>query len=79
MKLTVNEWGDGYERSGISVCLKKSDGKEINLNISDGEKEDMVMARDLSDVSNVPSMIIAAFNAGKNGEKLEIIYEENED
>lgn len=82
MEMIINNWGDGYENSGHRTTLKTSDGKELSVEFRDGEPEDMVIGRDLNDALSIPSLIKAAYNAGKNGEELIIIEldnDENED
>jgi len=79
MKMIVEEWGDGYENSGVSVTLIKSDGKEMNVTFRDGEREDMVIARDLSDATYIASLIKTAYDAGKTGEELIIEYKDIEE
>ena len=37
-----------------------------------GEPEDNCLARDLSDAFNIENMLIAAYNAGKNNESINI-------
>ena len=54
--------------------------QEINTSVSfgKGEPEDFCLARDLSDAYYIRQMLVAAYNAGKNGESIEILEEENE-
>ncbi len=42
------------------------------ISVSDGEPEDANLARDFSDVWSVVSLMKEAFEAGKNGEELNI-------
>lgn len=77
MKIIVEEPEDMYEGT-LKVSLYTLEGKKT-IRIGSGESEDMNLARDLSDALIIPKVLEMAYNAGKNGEDLEIknIQEEN--
>ena len=63
---------EAYEkRDYCDVFTIKVDGKTV-LNVYDGEPEDNNLSRNFSDIFSVPELIEAAYNAGKNGEPLNI-------
>ncbi len=74
MKMTIEQWGNGCQNSGISITLEKADGEKLNVSFSDGEPEDMIIARDLNDATRIKYLIEAAYEAGKNNEELIIEY-----
>jgi hypothetical protein len=47
------------------------DGK-AQFNLGEGEPEDMSFNRDLNDCFGIPSMLRAAYEAGKNGEEFNL-------
>lgn len=58
------------------VIIKIDDEKVFE--VRDGEPEDSNLFRDFSDVWKVPSLMQRAYDAGKKGEPLGIVYEESE-
>lgn len=47
------------------------DGKRV-FSVYDGELEDNSIGRNFNDVFKIPNLMKTAFNAGKNGEELEV-------
>lgn len=74
MKITVthtpdeDNWG---QYAGVQTKIETEDGS-MSVNFSGGEPEDMTLARDLSDAWDIEKLLIMAYNAGKNGESIEI-------
>lgn len=79
MKITVikDTWDDDYEGS-LKTTVESEHGKE-SASFGSGEPEDFSLVRDLSDAYNIKNMLIIAYQAGKNGEKLEIEELEGEE
>ena len=78
MKIIVTETPNGdlmYEGS-LDIEIKTNEGSEA-VSFGIGEPEDMCLARDLNDAFSIQSMLILAYNAGKNGEELEVQELEN--
>jgi hypothetical protein len=71
MKLTIELPEDMYEGS-MNLELETKDYKQ-SICIGGGSPEDMCLARDLSDALSIPDLILAAYDAGKAGEPLEVI------
>ena len=69
---------DMYEGS-MSLELVTDDGHRDSVSFGSGEPEDMNLARDLNDAMGIEKLVVLAYNAGKAGEKLEIVYEEEDD
>lgn len=61
-------------RDAIDIIV---DGRTI-IQIHDGENEDNYLFRNFSDCYNIAELISMAYNAGKNGDKLELIEIEKE-
>ncbi len=74
MKITVihnpdkENWG---QYAGVETILITNEGTK-SVNFAGGEPEDMSIARDLSDAWSIKELLVMAYNAGKNGETLEI-------
>ena len=79
VEMTVRTWGDGYEGSGVETQLKWEDGSTMSVEFSDGESEDMYIARDLSDAEKIWQLIQAAYQAGIDGQELKIVHVQDED
>jgi len=47
--------------------------------VHDGEPEDASLVRDFNDAYKIPDLLKKAFEAGKNGETLEIIESDSDD
>ena len=59
-------------RSALEIEI---DGK-VKFSVSDGEPEDSNLSRDFSDCYSIISLMQQAWAAGKNGDSLNIEYEE---
>lgn len=77
IKETTRE-GEYGEDSHIEIELTTEDGK-LSVDFGEGEPEDMTLGRDLSSAYSIGDMLVAAYNAGKRGETLEIVNETEED
>jgi len=77
MKIWSSYPEDMYE--GSMELTLEAGGKMSSISFGTGEPEDNSLARDLSDAMKIEGMLIAAYNAGKNGEDFELISEEPED
>lgn len=77
MKIVSTYPSDNYEGS-MSLSLHTENYKG-SVSFGSGEPEDMNLARDLSDAYGIEGMLVAAYNAGKNGEELVIENEEEGD
>lgn len=62
------DWG---QYAGVSTQITTNEGTQ-SVGFYGGEPEDMTLDRDLSDAWNVVELLKLAYNAGKNGEELEI-------
>lgn len=79
MKIIATYPNEGEDDGGhMSLSLQTNDYKG-SVGFGAGEPEDMTLYRDLSDALNIEEMLIAAYNAGKNGEELIVEYEDDED
>lgn len=78
--LEIHEFNssDHEDVSRVVIELETKE-KTINIQLGEGESEDMYLFRDLSDIYNITVAIKLAYNAGKNGEELEYIFEEEKD
>jgi hypothetical protein len=54
------------------------DGKTF-MHFSDGEPEDANLMRDFADIYSIGKLVQMAYDAGKNGEELEITEEDSEE
>jgi hypothetical protein len=70
-----DNWGQ-YE--GVSTEIITNEGTS-SVSFSGGEPEDMTISRDLSDAWDISNLLVMAYNAGKNGEDLEIEEITNKD
>lgn len=70
-------WDDLDADSHIEVKLTTDTGVKT-FSIGEGESEDMTLGRDLSDAYGVSEMLKAAYEAGKKGEELTVISNEEE-
>lgn len=80
MKVTTH-YDDGspdYEYDDFTLVAVNDKGESMRFNIGRGEPEDMYLFRDLADVLSVPDLMQMAYDAGKNGEKLEFIESDEE-
>lgn len=74
MKITTTTRPD-YDYEDIDGSLETAITTETYSGSADfgrGEPEDMILGRDLNDAYAIKGMLIAAYEAGKRGEELEI-------
>ena len=64
---------DHEDASNVTVEVILNSGTKASVSIGEGEKEDMYLFRDLSEVCSIIDLVNLAYEAGKNGE--EMIYE----
>lgn len=80
MKITethcLGEWDN---TTSVEILMKNEDGDEISFYLSEGESEDMIFGRNLSNVFGIVKMLKFAYEAGKRDEKLEYIFEKEKD
>jgi hypothetical protein len=76
----ADDYGDG-EILNIRLEASPSDNEELRIQMSfgHGEPEDNYLFRDLNDAYSIQPALVAAYEAGKRGEKLELVTEEIED
>lgn len=74
MKIVQTESGDGYE-GRLEISISTDTGSD-SVSFGNGEPEDMCLARDLSDAYSIVDMLVLAYEAGKRGETMEIVNEE---
>jgi hypothetical protein len=70
---------DDDDRGGSMSLSLQTDSYKGSVSFGAGEPEDMTLYRDLSDALGIEDMLIAAYNAGKNGEELIVEYENEDD
>lgn len=72
MKLVVKRFEEHeFWRTALKIEAKtKKDQTELSF--IEGEPEDASLGRDYSDVYNIEDLVKMAYEAGKNGERLEI-------
>ncbi len=75
---TRNHRGDLSYEGSIDIELQTEE-KTLSVKFGRGEPEDFCLARDLSDAFRISTMLKLAYNAGKNGESLEIIEKDEEE
>jgi hypothetical protein len=68
MKITSYYPEDSYE--GVMRLSLQTDSVNQSVSFGRGEPEDNALCRDLSDAYSIEGMLVAAYNAGKNGEEL---------
>jgi len=80
MKITAQTLSEtGLERFDYRSSLRiLVDDKNV-FDAMDGEPEDATLSRDFNDCYKIPSLMRLAYEAGKNGEELEIVNEEVDD
>ena len=74
MKVTILKTEE-FDNNALSI-VALSETAEAHLRFEDGEPEDNNMSRNFSDIFAIKDLIKIAYNAGKNGEELEIIEKE---
>lgn len=50
----------------------------IKFSVGDGEPEDSNLSRDFSDCFNIKNLMFQAYEAGKNGEQINFLYQDLE-
>lgn len=82
MKITVAKSSYNEEIDNITWMEVKLETKDYtdNVSVSDmsEEPEDANFNRGLSDFQDIPDMLRAAYNAGRNGEELEVVEKTEE-
>jgi len=71
---TTTETEYGYEEETNFEVALTTENYRGSISLGNGEPEDMTLTRDLSGAFDIPDMLKAAYEAGKNGE--EFIFEE---
>ena len=77
MKITIEITGDLYEGSCTTTVETEKGTKSVSF--GSGEPEDMCLARDLNDAMFLDELLVLAYEAGKNGESIEIIKVKGEE
>ncbi len=77
MFITIVTSKDLYDGSCETIISTK-EGKD-RVCFGSGEPEDMNLARDLNDALKIYKLLEMAYNAGKNGETIEIRHKKQED
>lgn len=73
MKITTTHPEEGNEYDGtLTVELETNRGNN-RVSFGAGEPEDFSLGRDLNDAYKIEGMLIMAYKAGQDGEKLDII------
>ena len=80
MKVTIlNRDTETWEKRDYKHALHiyvSSESEDVCMKFRDGEPEDNNISRNFSDIFLIKDLIKIAYNAGKNGEELEIIEKE---
>lgn len=77
ISINTNDYSEYYGKGSVCVSLVADDGKHIaGVSIFAGEPEDNTFFRDLSSAESIGKLVREAYEAGKRGEKLEIISKE---
>lgn len=72
MKLSVKKFEDlDFWRMALKIEAETETGQK-ELSFIEGEPEDANLGRDFADVYNIEDLVKMAYEAGKNGEPLEI-------
>jgi hypothetical protein len=74
MKIIVEHSADeeNYgQYEGLTTTVVTDNGSKT-ASFRGGEPEDFTLSRDLRDACHIKDMLVLAYNAGKNGESLEI-------
>lgn len=72
MKLMTQDFLKEDELRRAFKITVKTEKDEKQLNFMEGEPEDANMGRDFADIVNIDDLVKMAYEAGKNGESLEI-------
>ena len=77
MKITENHYlGEWDNTTSVEIVLENDKGDKIGFRLSEGDPEDMIFGRNLNDALFITKMLKSAYEAGKNGESLEYVFEE---
>lgn len=78
MKITTfyDNGEDNDYRDNFTLIAENDKQESRRFSVGAGEPEDMFIFRDLNDVLDVPELMKMAYEAGKAGEKFEIIANE---
>lgn len=71
IKLINSTFGDYEELQGLEISVE-TETSLTELKFSDGEPEDANLCRDFADVFSIKDALVAAYEAGKRGEAIEI-------
>ena len=74
MKVTILKTEEFDKHLLSIIALSKTE--EAHLRFEDGEVDENCISRNFSDIFLIKDLIKIAYNAGKNGEELEIIEKE---
>lgn len=80
MKMEIITYSEEYSKKrDYQQALKIKINNKRMFSVSDAGDcpEDATLNRDLSDCYNIEKMLIRAYEAGKNGETLEVIHTED--
>jgi len=72
MKITCTSKTDDEFREKFKIKLESNE-KTQELSFCDGEPEDNSIGRNFNDIYSIPQLIVLAYNAGVNGEPIELI------
>lgn len=77
MRIVVTEeFSDDYTYESLEIVI---DNKAKFHVYSSDSPEDNTLSRNFSDCYDIPALLKKAYEAGKKGEKLEIIYNEEDE
>lgn len=77
MKITEkHRLGEYDNTTSVEILVESAKGDKIGFRLSEGDPEDMIYGRNLSDAFSITKMLKAAYDAGKRDEKLEYVFEE---
>jgi len=79
VKITVRTRSDAeVERCGDRSAIQIHIDERKVFSVCDGEPEDATLSRDYNDCWFIPDLLEKAYNAGKAGEKFELVYEDDD-
>lgn len=70
--VVTHERSDDYMYAGLEIVI--DDTYKFSVHHSEDSPEDNTLDRSFADCFDIPSMLKRAYEAGKNGEELEIEY-----
>lgn len=77
--IILNRDAETWEKQDYKHALHinaTSESENVHLRFEDGDDEDNNISRNFSDIFLIKDLIKIAYNAGKNGEELELIEKE---